>query len=104
MPSGIAILFLILPAAMSTTTIPPASAAYSHLPSSDNARPLGQSSPVTHSAVITLPSRPILAIDPLPSATHGSPSMLDAYRTLRLASKRTDSGVLSAGSVSHSRV
>src|SRR5262245_22878264 len=97
-----AIFFLILPAATSMTTMPPASAAYSHLPSSESARPLGQSSPVTHSAAMTLPSRPTLAMDPLPSASQGWPSMFDTYSTWRLASKRTDSGTLSDASDSQS--
>src|SRR4029453_7556491 len=97
-------LFLILPAAMSMTTRPPQSPTYSHLPSSDSAMPLGQSRPLTHSAAITLPSSPTLPTEPLPSAVHGSPSMLATYSTLRLASRRTDSGVLSVASDSQTLV
>src|SRR5678815_2466874 len=94
------IFFLILPASTSMTTSPPQSPTYSDLPSSDSARPFGQSRPVTHSAAITLPSRPTLPMEPLPSATHGSPSILETYSTLRFASKYTDSGVLSVASLS----
>ena len=58
-------------------TMPPMSAAYSHLPSSESASPFGQSRPVTHSAAMTLPSSPTLAMEPLPSASQGSPSMFE---------------------------
>jgi hypothetical protein len=50
---------------------------------------------------MTLPSRPTLAIEPLPSTAHGSPSMLETYSTLRFSSKRTDSGTFSDASDSH---
>src|SRR5688572_14637363 len=82
------------------TTRPPQSPTYSHLPSSDSAMPFGQSRPVIHSAEITLPSRPTLPMEPLPSAVQGSPSMFETYSTLRAASKYTDSGVLSVASLS----
>ena len=89
---------------MSMTTMPPASAAYSHLPSAESASPFGQSSPVTHSAAMTLPSSPTLAMEPLPSASQGSPSMFETYSTLRFASRRTPSGTLSVASDSQTLV
>src|SRR4051812_49436710 len=48
-----------------------------------------------------LPAVETLAIEPLSSAAQGSPSTLDTYRMLALLSNSTDSGILSAASVSH---
>src|SRR5678816_1061278 len=103
-PPSTAIFCLILPVSTSMTTRPPQSPTYSSLPFSDNAMPLGQSRPVTHSAAITLPSTPTLPMEPLPSASQGFPSMFETYSTLRWASKYTDSGVLSVASLSHTLV
>ena len=43
----------------------------------DRAMPFGAFSPLTHSAAMTLPSRPSLPIEPAPSLPHGSPSMFE---------------------------
>ena len=99
---SIGIDFSILPAAISITTIFPRSATY-NLPL-NIPMPFGPCKPLTHSAAITLPSRPTLPIEPLPSAFHGSvPSILLTYKTCAVLSNNTDSGTFRVLSLSHLR-